>query len=690
MKFIGQYIQQLIARFRNDVYLEDVSTGTIASGGNLGLDSNNKIVKATVSGGGGTASDITVADESTDTTCFPTFVTAATGDQALKTGSNLAFNSNTGQLDATIFNGTTVTASGVVTGSGGGLFNDEINLQETTNDTNGPVLNLTNTRAGNAGVDGDKNGSIFFIANNNAGTPQSTVYSSINGTIAEADDSDERGKLELKVANDGTQRNGITMTGTDTAQEVDVTIANGTSSVTTLAGTLTMGSTATLNNSGVLQVAAQPSITTLAGVFTGSANQLITDDGDGTVTSESGLTYDSSSDTLQLASTSAGFPRLEIKSNANTTSGQRLTFIKDRGAAPSDGDTLGIVRFEGEDSNQLATFYAQMFASIATAADGSEGGKITFQVASHDGEAVSALEIIDGSAEDEVDVNIASGTSSLTTIAGDLQVNGNEIKDNDGFTCITFDSSGNTIIGTLDGDNGGDLIANRVLVKDTDESPSAQLALVDNDDNNICQLARIGSGANAHKGQLVLRDNANAKVQIKASGSSYINGTSAALGIGNSSPSYTLDVTGTSNVSSNATIGGNLTISGEFLPNITAIKILPKDFIADDVGRPLMIDDTGSDRFLESHSTAKMYASVDIPAGFKAIRVDVYGSGTSAMTVYEADIDSKTVTSKGTGNIGTTLDITDVNSDSTNYLLIELAQASSEEVYGGKVTIGVI
>ena len=47
MKFIGQYIQGLIARFRDDVYLEGVSTGTIASGGNLGLDSNNKIVKAT-------------------------------------------------------------------------------------------------------------------------------------------------------------------------------------------------------------------------------------------------------------------------------------------------------------------------------------------------------------------------------------------------------------------------------------------------------------------------------------------------------------------------------------------------------------------------------------------------------------------------------------------------------------------
>lgn len=53
MKWIGQHIINLIARFRSDVYLEDIDTGTIASGGNLGLDSNNKIVKATVSSGSG-------------------------------------------------------------------------------------------------------------------------------------------------------------------------------------------------------------------------------------------------------------------------------------------------------------------------------------------------------------------------------------------------------------------------------------------------------------------------------------------------------------------------------------------------------------------------------------------------------------------------------------------------------------
>jgi len=51
MKWIGQQIYDQVSRFRDDVYLENIVTGTIVSGGHLGLDSNNKIVKA-VDGGG--------------------------------------------------------------------------------------------------------------------------------------------------------------------------------------------------------------------------------------------------------------------------------------------------------------------------------------------------------------------------------------------------------------------------------------------------------------------------------------------------------------------------------------------------------------------------------------------------------------------------------------------------------------
>ena len=47
------------------------------------------------------ATTITASDESSDTTCFPLFSTATTGDIHPKTGSNLTFNSSTGKLTAT-------------------------------------------------------------------------------------------------------------------------------------------------------------------------------------------------------------------------------------------------------------------------------------------------------------------------------------------------------------------------------------------------------------------------------------------------------------------------------------------------------------------------------------------------------------------------------------------------------------
>ena len=64
-----------------------------------------------------TATNITVADESSDTTCFPVFVTAATGDLPPKSGTNLAFNSSSGLLTATGFSGP---LTGNVTGNASG------------------------------------------------------------------------------------------------------------------------------------------------------------------------------------------------------------------------------------------------------------------------------------------------------------------------------------------------------------------------------------------------------------------------------------------------------------------------------------------------------------------------------------------------------------------------------------------
>ena len=75
---------------------------------------------------------ITVADESSDTTCFPLFVTAATGDLAPKSGTNITFNSSTGLLSATA-----VTTTGNVTVGG------NLQVDGTTTTVNSATLNVT-------------------------------------------------------------------------------------------------------------------------------------------------------------------------------------------------------------------------------------------------------------------------------------------------------------------------------------------------------------------------------------------------------------------------------------------------------------------------------------------------------------------------------------------------------------------
>ena len=66
---------------------------------------------AIAAGGAATVSAVTVADESSDTTCFPLFATAATGSLGPKSGSNLTFNSSSGLLTATTLSG--ILADGV-------------------------------------------------------------------------------------------------------------------------------------------------------------------------------------------------------------------------------------------------------------------------------------------------------------------------------------------------------------------------------------------------------------------------------------------------------------------------------------------------------------------------------------------------------------------------------------------------
>ena len=84
---------------------------------NINLPGVNQTGDQDTTGNAATATvgtTITVADESSDTTCFPLFATAATGNLGAKSGSNLTFNSSSGALSATSFAGS---GSGLTAGT---------------------------------------------------------------------------------------------------------------------------------------------------------------------------------------------------------------------------------------------------------------------------------------------------------------------------------------------------------------------------------------------------------------------------------------------------------------------------------------------------------------------------------------------------------------------------------------------
>ena len=170
-----------------------------------------------------TATNVTVADESTDATCFPLFVTAATGNLAPKSGDNLTFNSNTGVLTATGFAGPlTGNVTGNTSGSSGSCTGNSatatlastVTVTDSTADTAFPVVFHDES---NALLDD----TTAFTYNPNSGTLVATAFSGpLTGNVT----GNASGSSGSCTGNSATATLASTVTVTDSTSNTDFPI----------------------------------------------------------------------------------------------------------------------------------------------------------------------------------------------------------------------------------------------------------------------------------------------------------------------------------------------------------------------------------------------------------------------------------------------------------------------------------
>ena len=166
---------------------------------------------------------ITVADESSDTSCNVLFTTAATGDLAPKSGTNLTFNSNTGILTATGFAGDiTGNVTGNTSGSSGSCTGNAATATTATTSTNVTV----------AEENSDTSCRVLFVTANTGDLPPksagSLLFNASTGECEATHFNDLKGNVRKIPQN--TQGSAYTLVAADTGKHIwasgTVTIPN--------------------------------------------------------------------------------------------------------------------------------------------------------------------------------------------------------------------------------------------------------------------------------------------------------------------------------------------------------------------------------------------------------------------------------------------------------------------------------
>ena len=285
-------------------------------------------------------------------------------------------------------------------------------------------------RCTGTGTNGRDLGRIMWQGDDNAGNQLTQCQ--ILGETANATDTNETGRMSLQVTEyDGTLTTGLTLEGsTATDGEINATIGAGAASVTTVKGDLHL----------------EGDNMTTAGAFT-----LASASGAVAIQSATDATVNCRNLTLQNITSSHG-SFLNITDTVNSTAERTaINFTKDKGAAGADGDSIWGIHGWADNAAQELTEFTSITGGIITAADTDEAGGLSLKVTTSNG-TTSALQngllAVGHGTNNDVDVTLGYGDTSITTITGDANVTSKLIAKTRKFE----------VSSATDGDYGGDVV----------------------------------------------------------------------------------------------------------------------------------------------------------------------------------------------------------------------------------------
>ena len=380
----------------------DLNSKTINGTGTINFTGN---VTATAFAGSGAnltslpvPTEVIVTDESSDTSCNVLFTTAATGNLAPKSGTNLTFNSSSGTLTATAFSGDGSALTNLPAGSTPDKIeegNTSAEVVDTGSDGHFKVTTEGTERlrvvsSGRVGINSiaptstlDVNGTVnvtgvsTFQGNVNLGQSDKLLFNGTsgleiyeNGTIGVIQANNNSGRLTIEVNNGGGGNSaeiiqlrgtgnlisanfkpdsGVQLYGRTGSNSAEVKLETNSTGIDVTghieADTINVSGISTFGSTTVSSLIA--SNTTLLGGFTASGNSSIVGD-------------------LTLQDTDAGSaagPELKLYRNSST---------------PADADYLGQIKFAGESDTGVERNYAKITGKISDASNTSEDGILEF------------------------------------------------------------------------------------------------------------------------------------------------------------------------------------------------------------------------------------------------------------------------------------------------------------------------